>query len=85
MEAAGIEWASDVDANVNTTFGCENCQEPCASRALHLCGTSGQSLSLLDSTEPLEAQIDEIAYDCPHLPQHEMGTESKTRFKIPPK
>jgi hypothetical protein len=42
-------------------------------------------LSLLDSTEPLEAQIDEIAYDCPHLPQHEMGTESKTRFKIPPK
>jgi hypothetical protein len=76
VEAAGIEPASDSDATDIVCWGCDNCQAPCAARALHSSGTSGQSLTLNDAAGhcqcafELGSETELIAQAWPHLPQH---------------
>jgi hypothetical protein len=72
VEAAGIEPASDSDVSDNATSICDNCGQACAARALHFGGTSGQSLSLDDSTGHCDcaAELESVAHAWPQLPQH---------------
>ncbi len=72
MEAAGIEPVSDFDVSENATSTCENCDDPCAARALHFSGTSGQSLSLDDTTGHCicAAELELVAHTWPQLPDY---------------
>jgi len=49
MEAGGIEPPSRNDATNNGLKSCELCQECCAARALHSCGSNCQKLALIDN------------------------------------
>jgi hypothetical protein len=76
VEAAGIEPASVFDVSEVSTSICENCHDPCAARALHSSGTSGQSLSPDDASwhcqriTEFQSQIEFVDHAWPELPEH---------------